>query len=194
MVARERTFRHRPLRRLLTIVPLLYAATAAQAAEPATQAQSKEAWQRIASVLQHPRCLNCHQANVPLQGDSRRLHLPLVERGPQGMGVGAMVCANCHNASGNNDTSRTPGAPHWSLAPKSMLWQGLSVTQLCQQMKDPKRNGNRTPAQLLEHMETEKLVLWAWNPGAGRQPVPLPHDEFIQYMKTWVAGGAACPA
>src|SRR3984893_1685537 len=29
---------------------------------------------KIATVLQHPRCLNCHQLNSPLQGDARRIH------------------------------------------------------------------------------------------------------------------------
>src|SRR5580704_15551100 len=30
---------------------------------------------KIATVLQHPRCLNCHQLNSQLQGDARRIHV-----------------------------------------------------------------------------------------------------------------------
>lgn len=184
----------RPLRLALTAAAVL-AAGSVHAAEPkATRAEGLSAWTQIVSVLRHPRCLNCHQAVVPLQGDSRRLHIPLVVRGADNHGVGAMTCANCHNASGNNDTAAVPGAPHWQLAPRSMLWQGLSVRQLCEQLKDPKRNGNRTPAMMIEHMETEALVLWSWKPGAGREPVPMPHDQFVGHMKTWVAGGTPCPA
>jgi len=175
---------------LVCPVPALAADPPATAA---TRAEGLAAWTQVAGVLKHPRCLNCHQAQVPLQGDSRRLHVPLVVRGPGNYGVGAMTCANCHNAMGNNDTARVPGAPHWMLAPRSMLWQGLSDKQLCQQLKDPARNGKRTPAMLIEHMETEALVLWSWQPGAGREAVPMPHDQFVGHMKTWVAGGTPCP-
>src|SRR5205814_10009941 len=72
-----------------------------------------EAWGKIATVLQHPRCLNCHQLVSPLQGDSRRPHIPHVVRGRMNTGVPGMRCQTCHNKSGNNVTSRTPGAPGW---------------------------------------------------------------------------------
>jgi isoquinoline 1-oxidoreductase alpha subunit len=74
-----------------------------------------------------------------------------------------------------------------------MLWQGLSNGDLCRMLKDPARNGKRTGKNLLEHMETEPLVLWGWNPGPGREPVPIPHAQFVELVKTWVAGGMACP-
>jgi hypothetical protein len=157
------------------------------------QAASLAAWPRIAAVLQHPRCLNCHQLESPLQGDSRRAHIPHVVRGPDNHGIGAMRCGNCHNDMGNNVTSRTPGGPHWQLAPVSMLWQGLSSAELCRMLKDPTRNGNRKPEALVEHMEKEPLVLWGWDPGPGVEPVPTPHAQFVGLMRTWVAGGAACP-
>jgi len=41
--------------------------------------------------------------------------------------------------------------------------------------------------------ETEHLVLWGWNPGGRREPVPLPHKDLIEQMKVRGAGGAACP-
>ncbi len=154
---------------------------------------SLAAWRKIAAVLQHPRCLNCHQLNSPLQGDSRRLHVPLVVRGPDNHGVGAMRCGDCHNETGNNPTSGTPGGRHWQLAPVAMLWQGLSVGDLCRMLRDPARNGGRSPEALVEHMDSEPLVLWGWEPGRGREPVPVPHAEFVALMKVWVAGGSACP-
>jgi len=159
----------------------------------ASEAESLAAWEKIATVLQHPRCLNCHQLDSPLQGDTRRLHVPRVVRGPDNHGVSAMRCGNCHNEMGNNPTSRTPGAPHWQLAPVSMLWQGLSVGDLCRMLKDPSRNGKRTPEALIEHMATDRLVGWGRNPGEGREPAPIPHREFVDHMKAWVAGGTACP-
>jgi len=167
------------------------AQTAALAADD--QATSLAAWTEIATVLQNPRCLNCHQLDSPLQDDSRRVHVPRVTRGPDNQGVGAMRCQNCHNNMGNNPTSGTPGGLHWQLAPVSMLWQGLSSGDLCRAVKDPKHNGNRDGAALIKHMEDEPLVLYGWNPGKGREPVPIPHEKVVEDMKTWVAGGMACP-
>ena len=42
--------------------------------------------------------------------------------------------------------------------------------------------------------ERDSLVLWAFNPGQGRQPVPIPHQAFVDLVKAWVASGAPCPA
>lgn len=167
-------------------------------AQPDAHADSLAAWAKVATVLQHPRCLNCHQSESPLQGDSRRSHIPHVVRGTDNHGVGAMRCGNCHNGLGNNDTARAPGAGGtgkdlWQLAPLPMLWQGLSSGELCRSLKDPKHNGNRTGHDLIEHMTSEPLVLWAWNPGRGREPIPIPHDEFVKWTKVWVDGGMACP-
>ena len=41
----------------------------------------------------------------------------------------------------------------------------MTGAELCAMQKDRLRNGNRDLAQLLEHVETEHLVLWAWDPG-----------------------------
>src|SRR5271170_2154844 len=159
-----------------------------------SQAASLAAWQKIVAVLQHPRCLNCHQAESPLQGDARLPHLPRVVRGPDNLGVGATRCGNCHNDTGNDAASRAPGAPHWQLAPVSMVWQGRSDGDLCRLLKDPKRNGGRSLGALVEHMDKEPLVLWGWDPGAGRAPVPLPHQDFVAQMKVWAVGGSICPS
>ena len=164
-------------------------------AQPAATAERDglAAWRKISDVLIHPRCLNCHQLTTPLQGDKRRVHAPPVVRGADNMGIGTMRCHNCHNDSGNNQLSGVPGALHWQLAPVSMLWEGLSTGDLCRMLKDPVRNGHRTPKALVEHMETEHLVLWGWNPGGHRDPVPLPHKNFVEQMKIWVASGTVCP-
>lgn len=170
----------------------LLAAAPATAAAPGA-AESRAAFVRVAEVLRHPRCLNCHQPNIPLQGDEKRLHRPLVQRGPGNMGVGTMMCVACHNASGNNDTSRTPGAPAWAMAPLAQNWQGVSDARLCAQLKDRKRNGNKDAAALLHHVADDALVRWGWNPGEGRQPVSTPHERFVADFRTWTDGGMACP-
>src|SRR6266699_2101294 len=132
---------------LTVLATLLCVGSAVEAQSPGTT-ESLAAWDKIVTVLQHPRCLNCHQLISPLQGDGRRAHIPHVVRGSDNRGVGTMRCGNCHNDAGNNLTSRTPGGPHWSLAPISMLWQGLSSGDLCRMLKDPARNGKRSPQDL----------------------------------------------
>jgi hypothetical protein len=184
---------HRPIRIIMLAVCLLVGAATHAIAQTASSQSSLAAWAKIQGVLQHPRCLNCHQAESPLQGDSPRAHIPHVVRGPRNHGVTAMKCENCHNEMGNNLTSGTPGAPHWELAPLSMLWQGLSGGDLCRSLKNPAKNGNRSLEKIIVHMDTDKLVLWGWNPGPGREAVPLAHDEFIKQVRLWVDGGAVCP-
>ena len=46
------------------------------------------AFAQIERVLLHPRCVNCHVPDAPLQSDSKHLHYPPVQRGADGRGVG----------------------------------------------------------------------------------------------------------
>jgi hypothetical protein len=164
-----------------------------RSATAADEPSAVAAWSKIQTVLQHPRCMNCHQPTSPLQGDSGKAHVPFVVRGADGTGAGGMRCSVCHKDSGNDPMSGTPGAEHWRLAPVSMVWQGLAAAELCAMLKDPKRNGGRDGAALVKHMDVEPLVLWGWSPGTGRQPVPLAHKEVVALMGQWVAGGMPCP-
>jgi hypothetical protein len=73
-----------------------------------------------------------------------------------------------------------------------MIWEGLSDHQLCEVLLDPKQNGNRDAEQIFEHMNTP-LVLWGWNPGEGRAPIPMSLEQFLAKVKTWISKGAECP-
>ena len=74
-----------------------------------------------------------------------------------------------------------------------MLWEGRSAQQICEQIKDPARNGGRrTAEQIIEHMKTDPLVLYAWAPGTGRTTPPLSHDKFVQALEAWVKAGMRC--
>ena len=178
--------------RALALGLLLWVLLGGDGRTQSREPESLAAWARISGVLTHPRCLNCHQPDTPLQGDRRRIHVPPVARGVDDLGAGTMRCHNCHNVSGNNRFSGVPGAPEWKLAPLAMRWDGLSSGELCLMIKDPKRNRNRTPEDLIEHVKVP-LVEWGWNPGGDRAPIPMPHEDFVEQMKVWVAGGAACP-
>jgi mono/diheme cytochrome c family protein len=144
-------------------------------------------------VLTHPRCVNCHPSgNSPLQGEDGRIHEPPVRRGRGGIGVTGMKCKTCHT-SANYDPGRVPGAAHWLLAPKRMAWEGMTVGEICEQVKDPKRNGGRTLDELIEHMAEDELVAWGWSPGADREPVPGTQQAFGELIEAWIEAGAACP-
>lgn len=148
----------------------------------------------MGKVLQHPRCQNCHPATErPRQSDARRPHEPLVVRGKDGHGAPGLACTTCHH-QGNYDAAGIPGDGHWALAPASMAWEGKTLGQICEQLKDPNRNGSRDLAALVRHVTTDTLVLWGWNPGKGRQPVPGTNAQFGELMQAWADSGAACPA
>jgi hypothetical protein len=74
-----------------------------------------------------------------------------------------------------------------------MGWQGRSIAQICEQIKDPKRNGGRDLAAIVRHTSEDHLVGWAWSPGADRTPPPGSQRELGALIKAWVESGATCP-
>jgi mono/diheme cytochrome c family protein len=169
-------------------------------ASPAATDSAIAAFATVQAVLQHPRCQNCHiPGDAPLQFDAGTPHAQNVQRGPDGKGVPGLPCATCHGAANppaSYGPHLPPGAPNWHLPPpeRKMVFIGLSAADLCATVKDPKRNGGKDFAALVEHVSHDKLVLWGWEPGVGRAPVSVPHDRFVAAFKTWMAGGAPCPA
>ena len=161
--------------------------------------RSRALFNEIAKVVTHPRCMNCHPAgNHPLQGDDRHEHLPPVPRGDAGLGVAGLNCATCHTERnftlvGAATYKSIPGHPRWQLAPIEMAWEGKSVSQLCQQLKDPARNGGRTLALLHEHFAKDDLVAWGWEPGEGREPAPGSQQQLGELAQAWIDRGAQCP-
>jgi hypothetical protein len=146
-----------------------------------------------AKVFTHPRCMNCHPAgDRPRQGDLRRPHQPPVFRGEDGFGLSALRCPVCHQQA-NVDAGRVPGDPVWHLAPAEMGWESKTVGQICAQIKDPERNGNRSLEEIVHHVGTDHLVGWAWAPGAGRQPAPGTQAQVGALLDEWVKNGAVCP-
>ena len=147
----------------------------------------------LAKVLTNPRCTNCHPAgDRPRQGDLRRPHQPPVFRGKDGFGLAALRCPVCHQ-SANFEPGRVPGRAGWHLAPGEMAWEGKTISQICTQIKDPARNGNRSLDDLVEHIGTDPLVGWAWAPGFGRRPAPGTQSAAGALARAWVDSGAVCP-
>jgi hypothetical protein len=155
-------------------------------------ARSKALFLEASKVLLHPRCVNCHPSDdSPRQGDVGQLHDPPVTRGDD-HGVPGLRCDGCHQDK-NLALARVPGAPKWSLAPKSMAWQGRSIGAICAQIKDTTRNGGKSLAQIVEHSAHDPLVAWGWAPGHERTPAPGTQAAFGALMKAWADSGAVCP-
>lgn len=159
---------------------------------------SADAFATVARVMRSPRCQNCHTlTDYPRQGDDRHRHLFRVARGPADHGAAGLPCSSCHGKS-NNAASGVPGADeNWRLAPLSMGWDGLSTNELCEHLKDPRHNGNRTGDQVINHLRST-LVRWAWSPGTdrtgqARTTPPIPYDEFVMDAEIWMRSGAECP-
>jgi hypothetical protein len=158
-----------------------------------TAARSAAIFTELGKVLTHPRCVNCHPAgDRPRQGDTARLHQPPVERGADGHGLPAMRCSICHQQA-NFDAAGVPGNPIWQLAPREMAWEGKTLAEICAQIKDPARNGNRSVDALIEHIGEDHLVGWAWAPGYGRRPAPGTQKQAGALVEAWVKTGAKCP-
>jgi hypothetical protein len=178
-------------------------AAAAATAPPSNRSSvaSKEAESRAAflaayQVLMHPRCLNCHPAgDAPLQGDDSHPHFQNVQRGPDGKGLYAMKCANCHQWKNLPGEHMPPGHPEWHLPPLEMrmVFEGRTPAQLARQLKDPEQNGGKTLDEIVHHAAEDSLVATGWNPGDGRSKPPLTQAEFGKKMREWVEKGAAIP-
>ncbi len=169
-------------------------------AAPVSREAALAAFDTVQTVLQHPRCQNCHiPGDAPLQFDEGLAHNQNVLRGAVGLGAAGLPCSTCHmtqNPPSSYGAHMPPGAPGWRLPPPAhkMVFIGLSKGDLCTRLKDTRENGGKDLAALLEHVSHDKLVLWGWDPGVGRAPVSVPHDAFVASFKTWMAGGAPCPA
>jgi mono/diheme cytochrome c family protein len=171
--------------------------SAAAPANPKPDAgASREAFLRVYKVFTSPRCQNCHPSgDAPLQGDDSHVHLQNVRRGADGHGVYGMRCDTCHQAANLPGEHMPPGNPKWGLPPaaRKMVFVGRSPAELCGQLKDPGQTGGRSLQALLEHIASDDLVGWGWDPGQGRSLPPLSRADTVAQIKIWIEGGAACP-
>jgi len=154
--------------------------------------RAAQAFEIVRSVLQHPRCANCHVPDdFPRQLDTSVRHAMNVQR-RDGHGAAAMECPVCHgreNLPEGYGTHVPPGAPDWHLPPPEtkMVFIGVTPAQLCATIKGKDLNA------MLAHNRNDKLVAWGWSPGLGRNPVPIPREQFVAAFKTWMDLGAPCP-
>jgi alcohol dehydrogenase (cytochrome c) len=161
-------------------------------------------WQTIYSVMTSPRCINCHSAgDYPRQTDDHYPHIYHVMRGPGDKGTEILRCTACHGIR-NDAATGIPGRIDWHEAPAGMSTEsspGVPKTgaQVCRDLKDKSKNGNRDFAQLLHFIHTDAFIPWAWDPGTRPNGKPrttpplVTHQQFVDVFKAWIDSGAPCP-
>ncbi|SDF60421.1 hypothetical protein SAMN04487996_111248 [Dyadobacter soli] len=157
--------------------------------------ESKKAFLEAYRVFMHPRCMNCHpKGDTPFQGDDSHLHPQGVTRGPDGKGLYANKCANCHQPqTGELEGEHMPPShPTWHLPPahRKMVFEGKSPRTLAASFKDSSFTGFATMERFIEHVETDRLVRHSFT--YGTRP-PLSHAEFVAKVKEWIEKGAVLP-
>jgi hypothetical protein len=172
----------------------------------ATEAEGLAAWDRIYEVASHPRCANCHTGasdrpmwSGPSYGRTRP-HGMNIRAGESRIGAEYIPCQTCHttkDADWDNANSVPHAAPRvamfWHLAPVEAEWFGRSTVEICEQLRDPERNGNRDALAIAEHLDHDLILHWAWNPGGGREPAPYSLQEHVTDILIWGTAGFPCP-
>ncbi|MGR3514975.1 MAG: hypothetical protein ACU0GG_19615 [Paracoccaceae bacterium] len=166
-----------------------------------TRAEGLAAWSRIYEVTSHPRCSNCHvgEDNLPMWSGpsygSTRPHGMNINAGDSRIGAEYVTCGTCHALrDGLNDVPHAAPqvAMTWQLAPVEAAWFGKSSDEICNQLRDPDRNGGRDHLEIASHLDHDLILHWAWNPGGGREPAPYSLQEHVNDILAWGVAGFPC--
>lgn len=166
-----------------------------------SRADGLEAWTRVYDVTSHPRCSNCHVGanNIPMwSGPSygnARPHGMNISAGDSRIGAEYLQCSACHAyREGVNDVPHAAPqvAMNWQLPPVEAEWFGKTSDEICNQLRDPERNGGRDFNDIASHLEHDLILHWAWNPGEGREPAPYSLQEHVNDILAWGVAGYPC--
>ena len=165
-----------------------------------------KSWQLFYEVASHPRCSNCHVGsdNRPMwSGPSygkTRVHGMNVDAGESRIGAETILCSTCHTtlSEPRDNANAVPHSPpkvaaSWQLAPAEAEWFGKSSAYICNQLRDPARNGNRTIRDVAAHLDHDLILHWAWAPGGNREPAPHSLQQSMDALMKWAAAGTPCP-
>lgn len=178
-----------------------------------SESEGLAAFSRIFEVVSHPRCANCHvgKDNIPRwsgpsyapfpPGQDWKYHGMNINAGESRIGNETIPCSTCHQTT--DDLESEPHAPphfgiDWALAPVEFEWFGKSENFVCNQLKDPERNGGRDWMGLAHHLVDDAghrgPVLWGWSPSGGREAAPYSLQEHVDDVLKWGVAGQPCPA
>lgn len=196
---------------IAAVLALVLAAPAAAEGEnvsinpPAEGSVSKEeglsAFVRVYEVASHPRCSNCHVGadnrpmwSGPSYGETRPHGMNIIA-GESRIGAETVLCSTCHayNEGANDGPHMAPQvAMNWQLAPVEAEWFGKTAVEVCNQLRDPERNGGRDFMEIASHLDHDLILHWAWNPGGGREPAPYSLQEHVDDVLAWGVAGYPC--
>ena len=79
-----------------------------------------------------------------------------------------------------------------------MAWEGLNRYEIARSILDPAKNGGRNPAEIEQHLTTDPLVLWVFEPGVdhegkAREKPPISREDYLAAVKAWFAAGTPIP-
>ena len=91
-----------------------------------------------------------------------------INAGPSGVGA-EMVPHTFYQTIQAKTNAKTNALPHttpkvamtWALPPVEAARFGKSSTYICNQLKDPKRNGDRTIWEVASHLDHDLVLRWA---------------------------------
>jgi len=130
----------------------------------------------------------------PSYGAEPRRHGMNIRAGESRIGAETLPCSTCHGAQNGEVPHSPPGnASGWMLAPVEAHWFGQSSRTICEQLRDPARNGGRTLNEVAQHLGHDLILRWAWAPGPGREPAPYSLQEHVDDLLIWGVAGAPCP-
>jgi len=124
-----------------------------------------------------------------------RPHGMNVNAGESRIGAEYVLCSTCHayREGGNDMPHAAPQvAMNWQLAPAEAEWFGKASAEICNQLRDPARNGGRTFEDLASHLDHDLILHWAWSPGGGREPAPYSLQEHVNDVLAWGVAGYPC--
>ena len=164
-----------------------------------TREEGLAAWSRIYEVASHPRCSNCHVGsdNIPMWsgpsfGEPQK-HGMHIDANITRIGAGKLMCMSCHFGSTSDTPHSAPGVDAiWQLAPVEAEWFGKSSDYICNQLRDPERNGDRTYLEIANHLDHDVILHWAWEPGGTREPAPYSLQSHVNDILTWGVAGMPC--
>lgn len=159
------------------------------------------AFMRVYEVASHPRCSNCHVGadnrpmwSGPSYGETRPHGMNIIA-GESRIGAETVLCSTCHayNEGANDGPHMAPQvAMNWQLAPVEAEWFGKTAVEVCNQLRDPERNGGRDFMEIASHLDHDLILHWAWNPGGGREPAPYSLQEHVDDVLAWGVAGYPC--
>lgn len=95
--------------------------------------------------------------------------------------------------------------PEARTIPALVAERQVSASHLCLQLKSAnvfelphpelgKDIGDtRSLENLVQHVQTDCLVRWAWKPGPGRSRAPGEHHHLVACMQVWADSQGPCP-